>query len=132
MFEKAIIPANHGDFITKFESKGLKRGLPKLVREQVDQKLFDLYYIYQLFSGYIKNKDIQPIEKIRFGKIKVSKKHRSNAKMDDRIESGKSYYGWKVECRKGNSYSNGLNVLIILGTLSEAMEEFETSPLCKK
>ena len=120
MFDRIIMPASFGQVVTKFETS---KKLPITVKRQVDKKFFDIFYIQQLFSCFIKNKNIEPIEKLRFGKITLSAKR--DFELDSRIEAGKTYYGWKVACTKNGCRT--LNVLILLGELTEAMLAFQAS-----
>ena len=127
MFERVIYPAYNGAVVTKFEKKSWKSFLPKVVKQQIDNKYFNIFYIQQLFSCFIKNKEIEPLEKINFGEIKLSvrPRHQGEDIIDARLEENKTYYGWKVECRKvGSGY---LNVVIILGELTEAMNVFKAN-----
>lgn len=121
MFERVICPAHHGEVVTKFEKKSWKSFLPKTVKEKIDNKYFNIFYIHQLFACYVKNKGIEPVEKLHFGSIKLSTKRNGETILDERLEAGKTYYGWKVGCRQNGNHS--LNILIILGELTEAMNE---------
>ena len=127
MQDVIFYPAFTREVVTKFEKKNWKRFLPKTVRQKIDKKYFELYYVYQLCSIFNKDKNITPTNKVEFGEIKLSVRPRYQGKgnIDPRLEENKTYYGWKVECRENGSRE--LNLVLILCELTEAMRVFKDS-----
>ena len=129
MFEQLILSAHNDYMLTRFEEKNATRELPLCVRKNLDSKFFNWYYMYQILSFYIKKKGIEPRGKLRFGTIKIIP--RRNHQIDARIDTTKNYYGWKVTCSRANG-THAVDILILLGTLTEAMLAFQESNKCRK